>query len=79
MITRGNKCEDYREIKPYYEKLRDLKRGDRVVFHKGYSNVTVTAEVTYCFQTYGITLWGGDPENIQWVIGFSLLSDETYN
>ncbi len=79
MIAHGSKREDYREIKPYYEKLRDLKMGDGVVFHKGYSSVTVTAKVRYCFQAYGITSWGGDPEKNQWVIGFSLLSNETYN
>lgn len=79
MIVYGNKREEYREIKPYYDKLRDLKRGDRIVFHKGYSSVTVTAEVKYCIQAYGVTLWGGDSENNQWVIGFCLLRNEAYN
>lgn len=71
MIAWGNKREEYRMIKPYYE-LKDLKKGDKIVFHKGYTNVTVQAEVTYCFKSFGLTIWGGDPNKLQWVIGFKL-------
>lgn len=73
MITRGFKCEEYREIKPYYDRLAALKKGDKIVFHKGYTKNKVNAEVAYCFKGLGVTLWGGDPSKLQWVIGFKLL------
>ena len=73
MIIFGNKREEYRTVKPYYDKLEDLKRGDKIVFHKGNTKVTVQAEVIYCFQALGIRCWGGDPDKIQWVIGFHLI------
>lgn len=72
MIASGMKTEEYREIKPYYERLQNLKIGDRVVFHKGYSSITKKAVVDYCLKGYGIKFWGGDAEKKQWVIGFHL-------
>lgn len=72
MIALGNKREEYRTIKPYYDKLKDLKKGDKIVFRRGYTNVTVQAEVRYCFKSFGLTGWGGDPNILQWVIGFKL-------
>ena len=70
LIAAGVKCEDYREIKPYYKKLETLKRGDTIIFHKGYSKVIVKAEAIYCWRSFGIGSWGGEPEKVQWVIGF---------
>lgn len=73
MIVSGQKLEEYREIKPYYERLGDLREGDVVVFHKGYTSVVVVARVRYCYQSFGLKCWGGDPYGLQWVIGFKLL------
>lgn len=78
MIASGRKSEEYREIKPYYERLKYLKKDDRVVFHRGYTNVCVEAVVNYCIQGSGIKSWGGDPNKLTWVIGF-YLTNETHN
>lgn len=73
MIASGNKIEEYREIKPYYKKLANLREGDTVVFHKGYSNICMVAKVRYCYQSFGIPSWGGNPDKMQWVIGFRVI------
>lgn len=73
MIASGEKIEDYREIKPYYEGLKNLKWGDVIIFHRGYTKVRIGAEVRYCYKSFGISFWGGDLHKIQWVIGFRLI------
>lgn len=73
MICSGNKIEEYREIKPYYEKLANLRKGDKVIFHKGYTNICIEAEVRYCYKAYGVPSWGGNTNKLQWVIGFRII------
>ena len=73
MITSGKKIEEYREIKPYYKRLANLRKGDMIIFHKGYSNICTGAKVRYCYQSFGFPSWGGDPDKLQWVIGFEII------
>lgn len=49
-IASGEKTSEYREIKPYWNKLFDLHILNRnwyrrVVFHRGYSNETMEFEI----------------------------------
>jgi hypothetical protein len=45
MIERGEKREEYRELKKFYMDRLSTKKYDKVVFHKGYSNETMTFDI----------------------------------
>lgn len=72
-IASKMKYEEYRDIKPYYEGLKDLKRGDIIIFHRGYTKKIVKAEVKYCYKGFGVKSWGGNPDILQWVIGIHII------
>lgn len=73
MIASGRKIEEYREIKPYYKKLANLRKDDMIIFHRGYTNTCIGAKVRYCYQGHGAPSWGGDLDKLQWVIGFVVI------
>lgn len=60
MIESGVKTEEYREIKPYYEKrllyVYDTNDTVLVCFHKGYTSETMT------FVIEGVSIGKGNPE-----------------
>lgn len=56
MIASGEKKVEYRELKDYYRKKFYNKNYTHVVFHKGYTNETMT------FRIEGIGIGGGKPE-----------------
>lgn len=68
MIESGEKKEEYREIKPYYEN-RFSKYSYRVVrFHRGYSDVTMNWKIKYIKRAIGNPNWGA-PDYPVFVIG----------
>lgn len=78
MIDSGVKTEEYREIKPYYEKrlcecsyhdeygrIKDCyKKYDYVCFHKGYTANTMTFEVESISVGKGKPEWGAPQEDV---------------
>lgn len=58
MIARGEKKEEYREIKPYWEARLENRQYDRVVFRNGYSPDSPTIEV----ECLGIERKNANPE-----------------
>lgn len=62
LIEQGDKLEEYREIKPYWEKRLGVLY-DQIIFHYGYTNRKMV------FQCEGVTIgegkqeWGAAPQN----------------
>ena len=47
-INAGHKTAEYRRITPYWEKkLSNIKPGDCIVFHRGYSDKTIRRRILY--------------------------------
>lgn len=47
-INAGRKTAEYRRITPYWEKkLTNIKPGDCIVFHRGYSDKTIRRRILY--------------------------------
>lgn len=47
-IKAGRKTAEYRRITPYWEKkLTNIKPGDCIVFHRGYSDQTIRRRILY--------------------------------
>ncbi len=73
MILSGEKREEYREIKPYYQsRFDDLVGGYcefKVMFRNGYSKKSPSFIAT-CTVTvdYGFPLWGADPNTLYYVL-----------
>ena len=63
LIRSGEKIEEYREIKPYWNK-RLSKKYDTVYFRNGYSKnaPSILIELKTIFTGYGFYKWGA-PEN----------------
>ena len=55
LIEQGEKLEEYREIKPYWEKRLGVLY-DQIIFHYGYTNRKMV------FQCEGVTIGEGKPE-----------------
>lgn len=79
MIESGVKTEEYREVKPYYEKrlyrcsrydeygriIKDhYKHYDYVCFHKGYTANTMTFEIESISVGKGKPEWGAPKEDV---------------
>lgn len=64
MIASGIKREEYREMKPYWDKRLMLKTYDVIQFRNGYSKnaPTITVELHNISIGLGIVGWGA-PEN----------------
>ena len=81
MIRSGEKKEEYREVKPYYDKRLDSKYiwGDRfeVIFRNGYSKNSPSIKCLVEFQKgYGHTMWGAELNKIYYVL--KILSVEEF-
>lgn len=74
MIESGEKKEEYREIKPFWQKrlqmpnLFDLVHYDTVTFHYGYSNRTMTFKIKDIVIAEGKSEWGAEPGKKYFVI-----------
>lgn len=58
LIESGEKKEEYREIKPFYEKKITKFAYDRVRFHRGYSDVTMEYKIKKIRRGIGKPEWG---------------------
>lgn len=79
MIKSGEKKEEYREIKPYYEKrFYGLKTSicgysatheGKVIFRNGYSNSSpkIMCDV-FIHKGYGKEEWGAEPNKLYYVL-----------
>lgn len=81
MIASGEKKEEYRKIKPYWEKRLELKNikwtdcwGPRfkpfryVCFHRGYTDRTMTFEIEGIASGYGNPEWGAPTDDMVFII-----------
>ena len=62
MIASGIKKEEYRDMKPYWEKQIWNRRTEikYVVFHRGYSSTTTTKAVEDIVESTGRPEWGAE-------------------
>lgn len=62
LILSGKKTEEYREIKPYWEKRLMGKTYDKVIFRNGYGNHApwFTIELKGITQGIGKSEWGAE-------------------
>ena len=68
MIASGEKTEDYRKMEPYYN-IRLFKYFYfNVVFHKGYTNKTMTFKIKDIITDFGKPEWGAEPNELYHVI-----------
>lgn len=60
MIASGEKLEEYREIKPYWEKRLRGQQYDAVKFRNGYrpDSPTVTVKLRGIYTGVGVRMWG---------------------
>lgn len=68
MIASGEKTEEYREIKRYYEKKFYNNDYTHVVFHKGYTNTTMKYAINSLTIGYGQPKWGAEPNKQHYII-----------
>lgn len=76
MIASGEKKEEYREVKPYWETRLWAKKGvcvpkfDRVMFANGYSaqSPRMSFNVEYIAIREGRSEWGAEPDKKYFVI-----------
>lgn len=59
MVERGEKLEEYRELKDYW--TRRLGLLDEVVFHRGYTSRTITFQCLKISIGIGREEWGAPP------------------
>ena len=53
-INAGRKTAEFRRITPYWEKkLSNIKPGDCIVFHRGYSDKTIRRRILYVRKIVG--------------------------
>ena len=67
MIASGEKTEEYRDIKPYYSDRFYNNHYTHVVFHKGYTNETMTFVKKSVTIGTGKPEWGAEP-NIRYFV-----------
>lgn len=82
MIASGEKKEEYREMKPYWEKRLVGKSYDAVSFRNGYTKdaPSMTVEIYWISVAFGKVKWGGDPNNFKYVIKLGkILSIENHD
>lgn len=70
MIVSGEKKEEYREIKPYWQKRLLSKSYDVVKFRNGYKkdSPTATFYIGSICQSLGIVEWGAPESEIVFII-----------
>lgn len=74
MIESGIKKEEYREVKPYWEKrLTPSSRYDTVVFHYGYTKRCLCFVIDDIHKGTGNPAWGAEDGKGYFVIGIGKL------
>ena len=68
MIESGEKKEEYREIKPYWQKRLEGKDYDTVTFSYGYTKRKMTYKCNGIRKDKGNPKWGAESEIIYYVI-----------
>lgn len=58
MIVKGNKREEYRQIKPYWTKRLFAHKYKYVCFHRAYTNTTMSFQVENITLGFGNQNWG---------------------
>lgn len=69
MIESGDKCEEYREIKPFWEKRLIGKNYTHVCFIYGYTKRRMTYPITGIDIGMGNPKWGAPEKNV-FIISF---------
>ena len=70
MIEQGNKREEYRENKPYWNKRLFSHKYTHVCFHRAYTNETMTYKIESISIGRGRAEWGA-PSSDVYIIKFS--------
>jgi hypothetical protein len=70
MIASGEKKEEYREMKPYWDKRLVGKRYDAIQFRNGYAKdcPTMMIELNGIFSGWGITEWGASERETVYIL-----------
>lgn len=70
MIASGEKPDEYRSRTPYWKKrLWDRRYEiDEIVFHRGYTSVTMTKKVVEIVEDTGKDEWGAEPLKLYYVV-----------
>lgn len=77
MIASGEKIEEYREMTNYWKKRIWNKRSviGYVIFHRGYTNVTIKCFLHYVAIMPGYEKWGAEPGKTYYVLRISKYED----
>lgn len=75
MIKTGEKRQEYREIKPYWDARLDGRQYDFVRLRNGYTRNcrVVMLECEGIHRGPGLEEWGADPHTFYWVISLGRL------
>lgn len=71
MIAKGEKREEYREIKPYWENRLTIKDFTHVRFRRGYTNTTMLFRIDSITIGKGNPQWGAPEDKEVFIIKFS--------
>lgn len=78
MVAANIKKEEYREIKPYWNKRLSHKKYDAVLFKNGYGNVPlVLIELKEILTGYGILEWGAPPGETVYILKLGIIIKRT--
>lgn len=79
MIASGAKREEYREIKPYWDKRLKSKKYDAIRFRNGYSknSPSVLVRLKALSMSLGIIEWGAPPGKAVYIFHLGEVIDET--
>lgn len=69
MITKGDKREEYRQIKPYWTTRLFVHKYQFVCFHRAYTNITTTYQIESISVGYGKKDLGAS-DNMVYIIVF---------
>lgn len=81
MIKSGEKKEEYREIKPYYDsrfKVYDMNMAmfENIIFRNGYSKNSPSIKCYVCIEKgYGKPEWGAEPNKEYYVLKILSVED----
>lgn len=71
MIASGTKTEEYREIKPYWEKRLIARGYTHVRFRRGYTSTTILRQLKSISIGKGRSEWGAPADKDVFIIKFS--------
>lgn len=70
MIAKGDKREEYRQIKPFWTTRLFSHKYQYVCFHRAYTNTTMTFQIENITVGYGNQNWGA-PDYQVYIIKFN--------